>query len=220
MTTKSESLFEDLCRRAGIRCERVPTADGQQSPDYIVSLGSQRVIAEVKQFDPNPQEEDDAEALSRGEYRTQGPKLPGDRVRSAIRRAAPQLKALARGEAPTMVVVYNTTDVSLHTTPEAIAFAMDGIEVVPVLVPHDPSGPPSFGSSRSGPKRMMTPEHNTTISAVGVLCWNWDRELRLAVYHNRYARHPIDPDGIQVPSLLHYRRPEGSTSSLAAWEEA
>lgn len=220
MSTTSESLFEELCQRAGLRFERVPTADGQQSPDYVVWLGGQRVIAEIKQFDPNSKEEDDAEARARGEVFVQGPKLPGDRVRSAIRKAAPQLKALSCGREPTMVVVYNATDVSLHTMPEAVAMAMEGIEVVSVHVPHDPSVSPTLGESRSGPKRMMTPEHNTTVSAVGVLCWNWDRELQLAVYHNRYARHPIDPDAIQLPSVLHFRRPEGSKSSLDGWEEA
>ena len=119
-----------------------------------------------------------------------------------------------------MVVVYNTTGMSLHTTPEAVGFAMDGIEVVPVHVPRDPSVPPTFGESRSGPKRMMTPEHNTTVSAVAVLRTNWDDTPALLVFHNRYARHPIDPDAIQVPSVRHYRRPAGSTSSLAGWEEA
>lgn len=95
MTTTSESLFEDICRSAGLRFERVPTADGQQSPDYVVWFGCQRVIAEIKQFDPNQREEDDAEARARGEVFVQGPKLPGDRVRSAINKAAPQLKAHA-----------------------------------------------------------------------------------------------------------------------------
>jgi hypothetical protein len=146
--------------------------------------------------------------------------MPGDRVRNAIHKAALQLRALSCGKRPTMVVVYNNTGVSLHTRPEAVAMAMDGVEVVPVIVPHDPNERPTFGSSRSGPKRMMTPEHNTTVSAVGVLFANMDDVPCLVVYHNRHARHAIDPDGIQTVSIRHYRRPEGCTSSLDPWEEA
>ncbi len=219
--TESELLFEAFCRRGGIRYKRVPQAKtaGEQSPDYVVWLGSQEVIVEVKQFDPNAQEKRAAAAMARGEVVVLGPKRPGDRVWSAIHGAAPQLKARSQGRLPTMVVVYNNTVCSLHTKPEAMSFAMDGIEVVPVVVPHDPDQRPTFGQSRSGPKKMLTPQHNTTISAVGVLCFDWNDTPVLLVYHNRHARHGIDSKAVHA-SLQHYRRPRGVTSGLDAWEKA
>ena len=55
--TKSEQLFEEICRVSSVECRRLAElADGQQ-PDYEIKLTGQTVVVEVKQVDPNPSDE-------------------------------------------------------------------------------------------------------------------------------------------------------------------
>lgn len=224
MATKSESLFEDLCRRAGIRHERVhpPSRDGEKSPDYRAWFGNHEVVAEVKQLDPNT--DGKHPEYPHGFVPAPGVMIehdakPGSRIRNALNKAAPQLKALTRGELPTMVVVFNNTDVSFHTSDYSVATAMEGFDVVDVQVPRNVNEQPTFGKPRSGPKRMMTPEHNTTVSAVAVLWLDENATPQLAVFHNRHARHAIDPGWLRSPRVRHFRRPNAGRSSLDGWEE-
>lgn len=215
--TISEDMFEELCRSAGIACERVDEAS-TRTPDYEVKLGGHRVVAEVKQFDPN---EEEAESIRRVEAGGIGgtTTVPGNRVRKAIRSAAKQLKALSKGECPTMVVVYNNSGAKQHTDPYSVSTAMQGLDVVPVLVPKDPSISPQFQETRFGPGKKMTPNANTTISAIGVLVHDFDDRTHLCIYHNRHARHPIDPEWMRHPLVHHYRLPDGAASSLGGWQE-
>ena len=51
---ESENLFEELCQQHGVEFERIPVSSDSQQPDYELVLASgQKVIAEVKQIDPN-----------------------------------------------------------------------------------------------------------------------------------------------------------------------
>jgi hypothetical protein len=98
--TVSEDMFEELCRSVGIACDRVPE-EVSRTPDYEVKFSGHRIVAEIKQFDPN---EEEAEPIRRMEAGGIGGTTtePGDRIRKAIRSASKQLKALSKGECPTM----------------------------------------------------------------------------------------------------------------------
>jgi hypothetical protein len=102
--TKSEELFEAFCLANAVRAERIQ-ATGQKTPDYMLSFGKGKIIAEVKQFDAGPTERrtlrkkpeelDEADAFYDG--------VPGERVRSKIDSAMPQLKTLSGGILPNSV---------------------------------------------------------------------------------------------------------------------
>jgi len=209
--TISEEMFEELCLKAGAPCCRVAEKVDAKRPDYEVEFAGERIVTEVKQFDPN-----DEEAGGIGGITI----TPGDRIRKAIRRAAPQLKALSKGECPAMLVVYNNSGAKNHTDPYSVATAMQGLDVIPVLVPEEPSISPQFQDARSGPGKKMTANANTTISALGVLRTDFDAELLLCIYHNSHARHPIDPEWIRHPRVHHFRLPGDEASSLGGWESA
>jgi len=54
--TISEVHFEKLCANRGVGCERIPESSAKTA-DYRMSLGSTIIIAEVKQLDPNDEDE-------------------------------------------------------------------------------------------------------------------------------------------------------------------
>lgn len=213
--TISESMFEELCRSVGIDCDRVDETT-TQTPDYEVGFSGHRIVAEVKQFDPNGEEAESIRLLAAG-GNGDTTATPGQRIRKSIDDAAPQLRALSKGECPTMVVVYNNSGAKQHTDPYSVATAMQGLDVVPVVVPEDPSTSPQFQDVRSGPKKRMTTIHNTKISAIGVLDTDFDGHTHLFIYHNRHASHPIGPEWLRHSRVHHYHLPDGVTSSLEGW---
>lgn len=216
--TISEDMFEALCRSAGIACKRIDEAS-TRTPDYEVMFGGHRVVTEVKQFDPNREEAESIRRMKAGGVGVTTA-TPAQRIRKAIDSAAPQLKALSKGECSAMVVVYDNSGAGRHTKPYSVATAMQSLDVVPVLVPEDPSISPQFEDTRSGPQKRMTADDNTTVSAIGVLVTDFDDRTHLRIYHNRHARHPIDPEWLRHPLVHHYRLPDGAASSLDDWEEA
>ncbi len=144
---------------------------------------------------------------------------PGQRIRKAIDDAAPQLKALSKGECPTMVVIYNNSGATQHTDPYSVATAMQGLDVVPVLMPADASVSPQFQGVRSGPRKRMTAIHNTTISAIAVLRTEFDDNPILCIFHNRHAVNRIDPEWLRGGRVHHFRLRDDAMSSLDGWEK-
>ena len=55
-STISERYFEKLCVNRDIICERISTS-GAKSPDYRVLIPPMELITEVKQLDPNKEDE-------------------------------------------------------------------------------------------------------------------------------------------------------------------
>src|SRR3990172_8665459 len=105
--TDSEELFEQFCKMNGLHCELVPTAseDEEQRPDCrVTGLRGTTIIVEIKQFDPNPEEEKEIKKMRQGGaggFRSE----PGARLCNAIRRADRQIKALSQRQHPGLLIV-------------------------------------------------------------------------------------------------------------------
>lgn len=216
--TKSERLFVQFCQNAGIPCVRVDTASDAQErrPDYRLTgrLGTE-IVAEVKQFDPSAEEREQIERSMAGESVVMGG-VPGARLRQVIDRANAQLKTLSRGIKPGVLVVYNNVwSCSYLTEPYAVLTAMRGLDVVPVLVPVDPSHPPTFLDARPGPKKKLRADANTHISAIAVLFERRDDGLGIALYHNCHARTPLEPGDIDFDGVVQFRMREDQSG----WDE-
>jgi hypothetical protein len=219
MMTESERLFESFCEGHGLTCHRVSTTI-KPRPDYELEIGTQRLLVEIKQVDPNREERAFMVFLASGGKQVALGGKPGERLRRAICAANTQLKALLAGRLmPTMLVVYNNTPCHLHTQPYAVMTAMRGLDVVPVVVPSNRSELPRFGHTRSGPERAMRADANTSTSALAVLSEVDAGQFVLAVYHNRYAAAPLEPSLMRLPGVTHLRLPEGAPNSVdAQWE--
>lgn len=198
--TVSESMFERLCAEHGIPCKKVPCSAAPTN-DYDIFPNGQRIVCEIKQIDPN----EDERVYARGEKTRLNP-WPGNRVRDCIKDASRQLKAGSQGRFPTLLVVYNNVPFRSYTTAEDVLTAMYGQETVVVAVAHDPELEPFVTDVVFGGKRKMTPEFNTSISAVSVI-FQGEGSCFLRVYHNDESPAiPLDPQILRFPGIQHFRR--------------
>jgi len=219
--TLAEQLFERYCRWAGIRATRIPTST-TKTPDYRMSVGDLDIIVELKQLDPNEEEKAELARFDQGKSGGYSA-VPGNRLRREISKAGTQLATIARNQHPSMVVFYNNVFLRFHTDPYNVRVAMYGVEQVVVAVSSDPRIRTRYAGTKFGPKRKMTSQHNTTISAVGVLILNPPGDLQspqLIVYHNIYARHPLSSEVLRPYGVPQFTLPEGSPNSSREWIEA
>ncbi len=219
MKTLSEVLFEQLCRASRLQCVRVERRQGEKTPDYEVHTADGKVIAEVKQFEPNEEEKRLYQQLQDRGYTDVYGGEPGAKVRLKIQPAAKQLKAQSSGQFPTLLVLYNNVPLGPRgVDPYEIKTAMYGIEKI-VLSP-DPAGNDLNVVDREfGPKRKVTPTCNTSLSAIGTLLRNSESEPLMAVYHNIYAAMPLPPGWLPEPRFVHYTLGRKNPGEFQEWTE-
>ena len=84
--TESENLFEELCLQHGVEVTRLPVCSESQQPDYELVLASgQKVIAEVKQINPN---ENDRRAIE--DLECKGLAMHGDNFARTVPNRVPK----------------------------------------------------------------------------------------------------------------------------------
>jgi hypothetical protein len=200
--TASEVLFERFCADTGMPCVRLEpdSVAGRRTPDYELSLQEPPILVEVKQIDPNPEDEARLRAFAdTGEYNFDG--VPGDRLRGRISKAGSQLRARARPDQATLVVVYNNVDVLRgYTDPHAVMSAMYGLYRAVITTTRGVGARIVSVVHRLGGGRSTTPEHNTRISGLAVL-FDGPEGPYLVVYHNKFAAVAIRPEVLRRPRI-------------------
>lgn len=218
-TTISESLFEQFCDSNSIPYHRVAISftDGNKTPDYDVFFGGQKVVTEVKQIDSNQKDLQYLQELkTRGSLEWSGDSAA--RVRNKISDAMPQIRARARDEFPSLLVIYNNTPVHPYLTyPFSILMAMYGHESLMVTFPRDSE--PVVAGVKFGGKRKVSRDYNTSLSAVAVMHKSEDSTVRLDVYHNIYARIIFDPNWLRVQAVNHYSLRKMESGRFQNWIE-
>jgi hypothetical protein len=216
--TISETLFERFCTDTGIPFVRLEpdSSSGQRTPDYELLLQEPPILVEVKQIDPNHEDQALLRAFAEtGEYSFGG--VPGDRLRGRISKASSQLRARVRLAQPTLVVVYNNVDVLRgFTGPHAVMSAMYGLYQAVITRTHGLGARVLSVANRLGGSRSMTPQHNTTISGLAVL-FHGPEGPYLVVYHNRFAAVPLRPEILRRPRILQRCFQEGDGTTFPEW---
>ena len=96
---------------------------------------------------------------------------------------------------------------------------MYGLEQVHISVPQDPNISPHATGMSYGPKRKMTENQNTTISAIGVLSTPAKNDIRLDVYHNIYAAQPLDHTLMAKYGIRQFCLVKQGPRTTAQWQE-
>lgn len=220
--TQSEEWFEQFCVSVGIDCHRISEED-DKTPDYQLQVDGQTIIVEVKEFSRNKVEQKSDRLLEERGYGEVLSNTPGNRVRKKISDSSAQIKAKTQGVHPSILVlcdiVHDCGQIFGHTDPYNIRVGMYGLEQVHIALPADVSvSPYSIGMSY-GPKKKMTENQNTSISAIGVLSTPEKDEIRFYVYHNIYASNPLDPVLITGYGIRQYGLDVPKPRTTAQWIE-
>ncbi len=221
--TKSEELFEALCATSSIRAERVHI-DRDAAPDYMLWCGNASIVIKVKQFDPAPPPQRTAHApLHEGDAFYDS--VPGERVRSKIDSAIPQFKRLSGGVRPALLVLYDNVRLWPEICdPYAISVAMYGIETVhvtPLVAAFEtsglaPEGRTTLVAPHPAATRKAISRASTTLSGIALLS-DEDGQVTMQVFHNFFARNPIDPSLLRNAAITHYRLTENPDQVFADW---
>ena len=149
--THSEELFEQFCDENELQCSRIPVADAisLKTPDYIMVCDGNTVIVEVKELGISPDDQARREKfISRGTTGVYDPKLDV-RVRRMIDDAMPQLRRLARGKHPAIIVLHSGSSL-LPVEGLEIRLAMYGKDIVEIGLTGDDLNPVPIVRHRFG----------------------------------------------------------------------
>jgi hypothetical protein len=216
--TVSESFFEQFCAQHGVRWEQIATepSEGVKTPDYAIFPKETKVITELKEVRENAAERKQREEFEKVGWGTFGSGNVGDRARDIIGTAAKQLKSMAKGKCPAMIVIYNPSFLLRHhTEPHAIKAAMYGFDTYILgLAPIQMRQKPRLLDRKSGPGRKMGSQFNTTISAVSVLDGNG-----LTIYHNVFAAIPLHVELFRGIAAVQFTLREKLPGEFDIWQE-
>ena len=175
----------------GVVCERIPETIAK-SPDYRVLIPPMELITEVKQLDPNNEDE----RLSKiwGTPQSPGAFSATRRVRDKLAEGYRQVNRLSEGKLPTMIVVYNNAGEWNLLSKFTITTAMFGS----YGFVYESQPDRSIEVIRRGHlgNRKVTKGTLRSLSAVGVLEHKeiGSEELEQCCYHNPFAQVPIEPN--------------------------
>lgn len=199
--TQSEALFEEACRANGIQYRRLPIADshGVQRPDYKVKVLGCGAIVEVKEISSNESDKQWRKDLAAGKI-VSSTNEPGVRLRPKIRTAADQLQRASKRGIPTVAAIFDAVSSLFYTDPYNVKVAMYGLDAIVFEVPKDPAISPRMSRWKSGGKITMNATQTTSVSAIAIIR-TIPSQLGLVpallVYHNHFARVPLDPVKLQ-----------------------
>lgn len=220
--TQSEKWFEDFCANAGLVCHRIAEED-DKTPDYQLKTDDQTIIVEVKEITRNKVEQKSDQLIEERGHGEALSNTPGDRVRKKIAVSSAQIRTRTQETHPSILVLcdikYGCGQITGHTDPYNIRVGMYGLEQIHISVPEDTAASPYATGMSYGPKRKMTENHNTSISAIGVLSTPEKDGIRLDVYHNIHAAQPLDPALISKQGIRQFHLVEQGPGTTAQWKE-
>jgi hypothetical protein len=228
MKTKSECLFEKYCKSIRYQCNSIATSNSK-TPDYCVRCGDDKIIAEIKELSPSPDDKRRARELRENRW-TSGKEQHGKRINNEIKDSAKQLKVFASRNLPCALVLYDNTVVNGIRTravsqllePSLIDFGMYGLQMVILSKPSiNKAGIDTHNIANvRGGERQMTVDSRVYISAVSVLCEDQNGgEPYLYSFHNWFAKIPLPLHLFRGPNDRHFVKPDHPDKCPQKWVE-
>jgi len=187
--TASELLFEAYLTEHGYEFAHEPDLGIVKRPDYLISRTDTEAVCEVKQFETTVMR-DRLGGVGRGVGMLSSREVFGA-VRNQLDAAARQLKPLAGGQRPLVVVLGNPLAADVRLSPENVVWAMYGNPTVGFAIDSTTGelvSPPTSFADQDG---ALTAKH-AYISAVATL---HERDLDQDWADETAKRFEKDPEG-------------------------
>lgn len=212
--TISESTFEKICETHGIAYRKLATRENRRTPDYLILPSGEKVVVEIKQIEPNDEDRKIQQKAKKGE--TTGWWSDNDtRIRRKIKQGAKQLKAVAKGRCPAVLMLYDNREMKIINTEDFLE-AMYGDEELTLSVPLEGGKPLPLGVGFGG-NREMTDQQRLYLSAVGLMRQKFPGEWVVALFHNVFASEPLDPDVASKFTDVQYALTEPKSKAYQDW---
>jgi hypothetical protein len=219
ISSKGEIGLQEFCKRNSIVFRRISKSK-EQTPDYELTIGDTKVIAEVKDIEMNDEERDVQQKMKIGQMQVWGSSKVGSRVRDAVSKANKQLKKFTHGNIHGILVLFDSRPFPFNILyPYEIKVAMYGFETFDLSVSKDFS-PPAIMGRRFGKGKKCTPYHNTSTSAVTVLEFDKQtKEYQLMIYHNKFSAVPLPPTCWgTIDAVKQFAIKQNITDEFGDWE--
>ena len=113
-------------------------------------------------------------------------------------------------------MLYEQHFAATNIGPYYIRVAMYGLETFVFAVPEIDA--PYVIGKKLGPRQKMTPNANTSISAVATLLQRHTGAITLNVFHNKFAAIPLSPSMLAPYPIKQFRLGEAEPGGFQEWE--
>ncbi|WP_444899701.1 hypothetical protein ACJJIX_05325 [Microbulbifer sp. VAAC004] len=207
--TKSESLLEDILKKFGIAFERIPESNvpNKKTPNYLVPLGDIDSYWEVKELEPNEDEEAISKIFEAGKGEVYS--VNSRRIRNSIKSACEQFKNYKVTDSPCVIVLY-----------DARPFATKDLLFYPELKTAM-LGRAEFIAKHNGEIKeisrkgaLLKKNGKTYVSAIVVI---HDHAKEAVVLHNPNAKIPLLESSLK--RSLNHHEVANFTENCIAWKK-
>lgn len=209
--TPLEERVKSFLEAQGAQVYSIPTESQakKRTPDLLVKFKGIELIVEIKAIEENPNEIRTLKAVELNEIIDQDSSDDVARITAKIRDANKQLRQKCHGRPGVVVISDERSFFTRALDPQQlVSEAMFGRQTIWRTVPHPSNPAPSRTVAHDfGLGRTVSPEANTTTSAVALLLQSTDGASRLLVHHNPHASSPLQPGLLQGPSIEEFSIP-------------
>jgi hypothetical protein len=218
---QSEIFALELFKALGAEVSPIPTQDkdGIKTPDFVVKIGLNSILVEVKEIVENAEEQSYLRRIENGEIFTIDKSEDYNRFANPIKKANKQLKA-KRVEQPCITLIQDMRCYAMRSRDpqETLHRAMFGEEVLWISQPSFARSLPTCVTDHTfGKGKMINKDSNTSTSAVGLMHKDQDGNSILWLHHNPFSTYPLPVGIFSSPFVKEFR--VSSTDKYSSFKE-
>lgn len=198
---EAEKILEEWAAQHNIRFRRIREGC-KKRPDYWLICPGEAIVVEVKDLAPNSEEKHFDRELEATGYAFHT-STPGCRLRKRIKKAAAKYPPWHKRGIPCVTFVFNNTRFLSSTSGHQVYAAMFGR--LSFSVPVAGSEEETMFVAQDG---VLTPDSNTSTSAVAVNEWDRRTGFTMIVFHNPYAANELDHLA-SLPGVRQFKSEDG-----------
>ena len=185
--TAGERNFELFCNYHTFKYEKIIEDKDVRTPDYQLFIDDYLVITEVKDLEPNKEDQKALKEFYEKGYVVWGQSKVGSRVRNKIITSKNQIKRFTKNKYPSILLIFDhRNEITPTLTDYEIKVGMFGFETININS--------NLNYRKFGGKAQMTINSRKYISCIGLLIKENNNKPFLKLYENYYANIRINYD--------------------------